>query len=85
VPVVATDYVFADRAVAEKAVDWLQINRQRVIQPTAEGEPDGMLIPLHQVALQKRWIPPCGGLNWPRSGINYAVKGRREAPPEPEG
>lgn len=44
----------------------------------------GMLIPLHQVAPQKRRIPPVGS-NWPRRGINYAVNGRREAPPESEG
>lgn len=37
VPVVATDYVFADRAIADKAAAWVQKNRQRVIKPMAEG------------------------------------------------
>jgi hypothetical protein len=41
VPVVITDFVFADRTIAKEAADWVQKNRQRVIQPTAEGGPDG--------------------------------------------
>lgn len=41
VPVVISDYVFADRCIAKEAAAWLQKNRQRVIQPTAEGGLDG--------------------------------------------
>ena len=37
VPVVVTDYVFADRTIAKKAADWVRKNRQHVIQPQAEG------------------------------------------------
>lgn len=36
VPIVTTDYVFADRGIAKKAENWVQANRQKIIKLRAE-------------------------------------------------
>jgi hypothetical protein len=40
-PVVVTDYVFADRSIAAEAAGWVRSHRQRIIQPSGEGDYHG--------------------------------------------
>jgi len=37
-PVVDIDYVFADRAIVDKAERWLEIHRDKIIKSTLQGD-----------------------------------------------